>query len=261
MSLDPSVLSAAVEAVDAAGAELRSTFRRGVRTDHKDAASPIVTEADLAAERAIRAVLEARTPDIGILGEELPTLRPEAPLRWIIDPIDGTIAFACGKATFTTLLALTDSGRPLLGIIDQPVLGERWIGRPDGTVFVDASGETPARTRRGVALPEARLASTAPGMFDDRPGLVAKLRDAVHVVCWGGDAYNLGLLASGHVDVIVEAGLEPYDYGPWWPIVTGAGGTLTDWEGRDLDTVDGKRDVVACGDPSLSEPILELLRR
>jgi len=259
MTVPHELREAALAAIDAAGEALRPLFRRDVRTEHKDAASPIVTEADLAAERAIRAVLEARTPQVGILGEELPTLRPDAPQRWIIDPIDGTIAFACGKPTFTTLLGLTDRGRSVLGVIDQPILRERWIGDGETTLQVDAAGARAVRSRTGVSLPDARLGATSPGMFGLRPEVVPRLRDAVHVVTWGGDAYNLGLLAAGHLDVIVEAGLEPYDYAPWAPIVRGAGGRLVDWSGRDLDEVDGVQNVVACGDPTLVEPVLALL--
>ncbi|MEO0603398.1 MAG: inositol monophosphatase family protein [Myxococcota bacterium] len=260
MSVESATRAAALEAVDAAGEGLRASFRGVLEAEVKDAASPIVTEADRAAERAIREVLRLRTPDVGILGEELATERPDAPLRWVIDPIDGTIAFACGKPLFTTLLALTEHGRSVLGIIDQPVIRERWVGDGDQTTLTDAYGERVVSTRRGVALREARLACTAPGMFRDRPGLVDRLRDAVHVITWGGDAYNLGLLASGHVDIIVEAGLEPYDYAPWAPIVKGAGGRLTDWSGQPLDDVDGTRNVVACGDPALVDPVLELIR-
>ncbi|MEN0065121.1 MAG: inositol monophosphatase family protein [Myxococcota bacterium] len=253
-------LAAALAAVDAAGVGLRTLFRSGVRAEQKEASSPIVTEADRASERAIRAVLEDRTPDVGILGEELPTVRPEAPMRWIIDPIDGTIAFACGKATFTTLLALTDHARPVLGIVDQPILEERWVGTSEGTTFICGPTETRCATRTGISLAQARMASTSPAFFKGRERVLERLTDAVHVVSWGGDAYNVGLLALGHLDLIVETGLEPYDYAPWAPIVRGAGGRVTDWAGRDLDRVDGRADVVACGDPALLDAVLPLLQ-
>lgn len=250
----------ALDAVDAAGSGLRQAFRSDVRAEIKDATSPIVTEADRAAERAIREVLAARTPDAGILGEEYGVEGAEARLRWVIDPIDGTIAFSCGKPTFTTLLALLDDHVPVLGIIDQPVTGERWVGGGGPTVQIDTWGERAVQTRRDVELRQVRLAATAPEMFARRSDVLERLTRAVHVTTWGGDAYNVGLLASGHVDVIVEAGLEPYDYATWAPIVEGAGGVVTDWTGQPLDRVEGRADVIACGDPALLDAIVALVR-
>lgn len=250
---------AALAAADAAATTLRAAFRQGVAAEVKQATSPIVTEADRAAERAIRAVLRERAPETGILGEEFATENPEASWRWIVDPIDGTIAFACGKPSFTTLIALTEHDVPRLGVIDQPVLRERWIGVPSGTTFVSGGVERPAQTRRGVRLAEARLAATTPAMFEQYPGLVERLTGAVHVTTWGGDAYNVGLLAAGHIDVIVEAGLEPYDYATWRPVVEGAGGIVADWDGHRLERVEGKAALIACGDPALLPEVVALL--
>ena len=144
----------------------------------------------------------------------------------------------------------------MLGVIDQLILGDRWVGQP-GAATTLAGAVTPARAPVPVA--EARLASTTPGFFDGRPGLRERLTRAVHVVSWGGDAYNYGGLASGWVDAVVEAGLAVHDYAALVPVVEGAGGVITDWRGAPLRPADGPRDVLAAGDPALHAALLALL--
>ncbi len=179
-------LAAAQAAADVAACIVRPFFRVGVRADDKADASP-VTIADRSAERAIRAVIGERLPHHGIMGEEFGTEQPDAAYRWVIDPVDGTRAFLTGRPTFGTLIALLHDGVPVLGIIDQPITGERWIGvRGEATRYVSRlAGQ--AGTRLCPSLAQAELSCTAPEILegDYRPRWEALSR-AVKRVSWGG---------------------------------------------------------------------------
>jgi histidinol phosphatase-like enzyme (inositol monophosphatase family) len=240
---------------DTAGAVVRPYFRSGLEVVGKADASP-VTVADREAEAAMRALIERECPGHGILGEEHGAVRLDAEYVWVLDPIDGTKSFISGFPLFGTLIALLRGGRPVLGIIDQPVTRERWVGaegRP--TTF---QGK-PARTRRCAGLAQATLYSTAPDMFRDADAAAyERLRGAVKLARFGGDCYAYGQLASGHVDLVVEARLQPYDYLAQVPIIAGAGGTVTDWRGRPLGLHSDGR-VAAAGDPGLHKDVLRLL--
>lgn len=227
--------------------------------DAKGDASP-VTEADRAAERAIRALLANRFPDHGIWGEEYGADRPDAEWLWLLDPIDGTRAFVTGRPLFGTLISLLHKGRPVLGLIDQPATGERWLGvAGQPTRFTSPMGGTP-RCRPCATLAEAELSCTSPDMFEpaQRPGF-ERLRAAARRVTWGGDCYAYGLLALGLVDVVAEATMKPWDWAALLPVVEGAGGRVTDWAGRPL-TLDSDGSVLAVGDAALLPEALALLR-
>jgi histidinol phosphatase-like enzyme (inositol monophosphatase family) len=256
MQIEDRWREAGVEAVEAAGQLLRARFRGPVARARKAAASPIVTEADLAVERAMREILRARTPDARVVGEELDDEGPEGDWTWVIDPIDGTIAFASGRPLFCTLLGLLHRGEPVLGVVDQPILGDRWVGARGQGVTLRGG---PSRAAGTTRLSEARLASTTPAFFDRWPGLRARLCGAAHVVSWGGDAYNYGALASGWLDAVVEAELALHDYAALVPVVEGAGGVITDWEGRSLAPAAGPRDVIAAATPALHAELLALM--
>lgn len=242
---------------EAAGAVSRRYFRTPTAVESKADQSP-VTEADRAAEAAMRQIIAAEVPDHGILGEEYGGERTDAEYVWVLDPIDGTQAFVTGKPLFGTLISLVRRGVPVLGIIDQPVLGERWLGvagRP--TLF---NGEA-AHARPCSKLGDAWLYATSPHMFPpaafDR---FEALREQVRRAVYGGECYAYGLLASGFVDLVVEADLQPYDYCALAPVVTGAGGTMTDWRGDPLDlNSDGR--VVAAGDDRMHHEALAVLAR
>ena len=243
------LVAAAEAAVDAAGAVLRPFFRSGLGADLKGDQSP-VTLADREAERVLRAVLGQRFPHFGILGEEFGLERAESRLRWVIDPIDGTRAFLTGRPSFGTLVALLDGDVPVLGVIDQPVTGERWVGAGGRTRFCGPFGGQ-AGTRRCGVLAEAELSCTAPDIFaaGDRAGF-ARLQAEVARTSWGGDCYAYGLLAIGQVDVIAEATLKLWDWAALVPVVEGAGGRMTGWHGETLRPgCDGR--VLAVGDPAL----------
>jgi inositol-phosphate phosphatase / L-galactose 1-phosphate phosphatase / histidinol-phosphatase len=248
-------LALANRLADAAADAIRPYFRAHYETDYKSDASP-VTQADRAAEAAIRAILEKERPTDGIIGEEYGAIREEAERVWILDPIDGTRSFIAGRPIFGSLIGLTQAGWPVLGIIDQPIAKERWAGMAGrGTTYNGA----PVRARACRQLSDAILASTAPQLFPGCTGehfslLARDCRDTI----WGGDCYNYALIASGHVDIVVEAGLKLHDIAALVPVVEGAGGRMCDWQGDPL-THDSDGQVIAVGDPARLDDVLEAL--
>ena len=192
---------------DAAGEAIRPYFRGEIGLESKDDASP-VTLADRAAEEAMRRILTAEAGRDGIIGEEFGAERAGATRQWVLDPIDGTVSFAAGRPIFGTLIALLRDGFPVLGVIDQPISGERWVGAVGrATTFNGAE----VRTRPCRELAEAVLASTGPQYFDDHSAehfMALAAKTAHKRMIWGGDCYNYGLVASGQVDLVCESGLE-----------------------------------------------------
>jgi histidinol phosphatase-like enzyme (inositol monophosphatase family) len=250
-------IAAAEAAADVAGAVVRPFFRAGFSIDTKSDRSP-VTIADRTAEQAMRAVLAERFPDHGVLGEEFGLDRPEARLRWVLDPVDGTRAFVSGRPTFGTLIALMDGDTPIVGVIDQPISRERWIGaagRP--TVFRGAYGGR-VGCRKCAAPADAELSCTSPEMLGPDMPRWQRLAGAVRRNYWGGDCYAFGLLAIGQIDVITESTMKLWDWAALVPVVEGAGGKVTDWSGGPL-RADGDGRVLAVGDPALLPQIVTLL--
>jgi inositol-phosphate phosphatase/L-galactose 1-phosphate phosphatase/histidinol-phosphatase len=219
-------------------------FRSNVAFDVKADASP-VTAADREAEAAMRRLIEQAFPKHGILGEEYGGERLDAAHVWVLDPIDGTKSFVTGKPLFGTLIALLLDGQPVVGVIDMPALNERWVGidgRP--TTF----NRRPVRVRACPELPHAWLYATSPQMFVNADAdAFSRLRTRCYAALWGADLYAYGLLASGTVDIVCEASTQPYDYCALVSVVTGAGGIISDWQGRPLGlNSDGR--VLAAGD-------------
>ena len=252
------LIATAEAAADLAGAAIRPLFRSALLVESKGDASP-VTEADRAAERAIRDHLARVHPDHGVIGEEYGSHQAGAEWVWVLDPIDGTRAFVTGRPLFGTLVGLLHHGRPVLGVIDQPATGERWIGvEGRRTRFRGPYGGT-VGCRPCPELADAELASTAPDIFPEGAdaGFLA-LRRAARRVTWGGDCYIYGLLALGLVDVVVDATMKPWDWAALVPVVEGAGGRVTDHRGRAL-TLDSAGDVLAVGDPALLPAATRLL--
>jgi histidinol phosphatase-like enzyme (inositol monophosphatase family) len=208
----------------------------------------------------MRAVLTERCPDHGILGEEFGLQRPEARLRWVLDPIDGTRAFITGRPIFGTLVALLEGDQPILGVIDQPVTGERWVGvAGQPTRFRGPFGGRPG-CRACPELGAAELSCTSPTMLNaEETPRWRQLADQVGRVSWGGDCYAYGLLALGQLDIVAEAEMKPWDWAAIVPVVEGAGGRVTDWAGRPL-RLDGPGQVLAVGDSALLEQVVMLLR-
>jgi inositol-phosphate phosphatase / L-galactose 1-phosphate phosphatase / histidinol-phosphatase len=240
---------------EAAGAAIRPFFRAAYQSETKADSSP-VTEADRAAEAAIRTILEKERPLDGIIGEEYGATRENAGRRWVIDPIDGTRSFMTGRPIFGTLIALIEEEAPIIGIIDQPILRERWVGaRGRPTLF---NGEV-ARTRNCGLLASAHLGTTSPYLFDSatRPGF-ERLAAAAGNLVLGGDCYSYGLVALGQLDLVVEAGLKLHDFAALVPVVEGAGGIVCDWSGNPVSAQsDGK--LVTAGDRALIDQTLALL--
>ncbi|MDZ7588587.1 MAG: histidinol-phosphatase [Parasphingorhabdus sp.] len=242
---------------DAAGAAIRPFFRNAFSSEDKADASP-VTEADRAAEAAMRTIIDRERPDDAIIGEEYGEKPGTSGRTWVLDPIDGTTSFIAGRPIFGSLIALLERDFPVLGVIDQPISGERWVGATgQDTMFGDAV----ATTRRCSALSEAVLASTSPQLFNDHDAShFMALAAQVHPrkIIWGGDCYNYALLASGHVDIVIEAGLKLHDFAALVPVVEGAGGMMCDWAGDPL-TAQSDGHVIALGDPARLDDVLEAL--
>ncbi|MES2753100.1 MAG: inositol monophosphatase family protein [Pseudomonadota bacterium] len=245
---------------DAAGAAIRPYFRGSFGLEIKPDTSP-VTLADRAAEEAMRRLIVAERPRDAVQGEEFAPRAGDSGRMWVLDPIDGTHSFVSGRAIFGTLIALVVDGWPVLGVIDQPVQRERWVGvvgRP--TTFNGVA----VKTRSCPDLTRAALATSSPHYFSEDDAarylaLVAATKDAGKTgPLYGGDCYNYGLLASGHLDLVVEAGLQLHDFAALVPVVEGAGGRMCDWAGDPLHA-GSTGHVVAAGDPARIEVIIDLL--
>jgi inositol-phosphate phosphatase / L-galactose 1-phosphate phosphatase / histidinol-phosphatase len=243
-------LALAEKLADAAGTIIRRFFRQPIAVNDKADLTP-VTIADREAEAAMRALIEKSFPAHGIIGEEHGRLREDAEFVWVLDPIDGTKNFISGIPLFGTLIGLAHRGRPVLGVIDQPILGERWLGAEGKPSTLNGA---PIRTRACAALDRATLYATSPDMFRGPDAeRFARLKAAVKLARFGADCYAYAQLASGFIDLVVEADLKPYDYCALVPVIAGAGGAMTDWAGRDL-TIGSSGKVIAAGDPGLVAP-------
>jgi len=220
---------------DAARAAILPFFRAAHSVTDKGAGRfDPVTEADQASERAMRALIEREYPDHSILGEEYGGELATRGYQWILDPIDGTRAFISGLPTWGVLIGLYHDGAPLIGVMDQPYLGERYRGWMTGA-NVSALGETkPLRTRACAALGSAILSTTDPYLFHGAEAhAFARVSGAAKLTRYGYDCYAYCMLAAGHIDCVIESGLKPFDIAALIPIVTGAGGGIVSWDGKD----------------------------
>ena len=258
------LLAFAHRLADAAAQETMPVFRTALEIDNKldEAGFDPVTHADRNAEAAIRALITQEFPEHGILGEEFDEKKPSGSgddFCWVIDPIDGTRAFVSGMATWGTLIALSQNGEPILGIMDQPYVGERFCAASGWPAMHLRSGKsTPITTRACPTLEQATAVTTGPE-FLVSPGASAawdQISAGARLIRYGGDCYNYAMLASGYVDIVFEEGLEPYDIQALIPIVEQAGGVVTDWKGRSAH--EGGQ-VVACGDAALHAELLSRL--
>lgn len=221
---------------DAARAAIMPHFRALTTVENKldSGAFDPVTIADRAAETAMRDVLAELRPDDAIFGEEFGRKSGTTGWTWVLDPIDGTRAFVAGLPSWTTLIGLVDEpGDAIVGLIDQPVLEERYVGTPDGTVLRSASGEVPIRVSQCEDLREAVIATTDPFiMTPAEQGAWTHLRHTARITRYGLDAYAYARVAAGTIDLVAETGLAPYDAAALIPIVRGAGGLACDWRGN-----------------------------
>ena len=258
---DEETIAFAQRLADAAGAVIRPYFRQRLEIiDKGKTAFDPVTVADREAEAAMRALIRSERPNDGVLGEEHGNEPANGPYRWVLDPIDGTRAFITGRPTWGTLIALEHEGGRVLGIIDQPVLRERFIAYGDRAEFHSPEGSIALRTRECGTLGRAAVSTTHPwGYFSqaERAGF-EELCSRARMSYFGGDCYAYGLLALGHIDLIVEASLAAWDVAALIPIVEKAGGVITDWSGAPVG--DGGR-IVAAGDGRVHAQALEVLSR
>jgi myo-inositol-1(or 4)-monophosphatase len=216
-----------------------------------------VTAADRGAERAIRALIEVRHPDHGIEGEEYGSRAGAGRFVWSLDPIDGTRAFICGLPGWTTLIALLEGGAPVVGLIDAPMVGERYLGGSTGSTMITAGGQRALRTSGCRSLAEARLATTDPYLFAaGEAEAFERLRRAARLTRYGFDAYAYARLAAGGIDLVAENGLKPHDYHALVPVIRGAGGVVGNWRGGE-DLSEGE--ILAAASPELFDAAVEAL--
>ena len=251
------LLAFAHELADAAADVQRRWFRAELTIESKLDESP-VTVADREAEMRMREMIQARYPGHGILGEEYGQQDVDAEHVWVLDPIDGTKSFICGRPQFGTLIGVLEAGKPLLGLIDQSILRERWVGVRDEEATFNG---TPIRTRPCRALEEAVLACYSRRMFEKGPvrDVFDAIEETVYLSQFNTDCYGYGLLAAGFIDLVIEQGLQPYDYLPILPILAGAGAIVTDWKGRPVELGSFGRVIVA-GDRRVHAQALEMFQ-
>jgi inositol-phosphate phosphatase/L-galactose 1-phosphate phosphatase/histidinol-phosphatase len=241
---------------DASGAVIRRYFRAKYATETKDDKSP-VTAADREAEQAIRAILQKERPKDGIWGEEFGSSDMNADFLWVIDPIDGTKAFATGRPIFGTLIALYRGGEPVMGVIDQPITRERWVGALGHATTLNGR---PVKCRPCSGLKTAQIATTSPSMFDtpDSKAKFERITKECAFTLYGGDCYSYAQVATGFLDAVIEDHMKLHDFGALIPIVEGAGGRITDWQGKSLGMKE-KSSVLATGDARLHDELLKIL--
>ena len=254
-------LSTAHRLADVSAAAILPHFRRSLEIDNKAGPGSFdpVTIADRAAERVIVDTIKAEWPEHGIVGEEYGTHPGTSAYRWIIDPVDGTKAFILGFPLWGTLIGLMEDDRPILGMMNQPYTGERfWSGDGYSTLRTSDGRESRIKTRSCANLANALFVTTHPDMFKagvETQGFQA-IASATKYTRFGGDCYAYCMLAAGHVDIVVEAGLKSYDIAALIPIIESAGGRCTSWSGG--SAANGGR-VVAAGDPRVHDAAVRIL--
>lgn len=223
---------------------LRRYYRQKLDIIDKADESP-VTKADRECEAALRETIAAAFPDHGIIGEEFGAERAEAEYVWVLDPLDGTRSFITGRPLFGTLIALNRGGKPILGVIDMPILGDLFLGVAGEPSTLN--GEA-IKARPCASLGDAYFSTISPMMFrGEHVGRFERLTAAAKSTTFGGDCYQYAMVATGFIDLVVERGLGIYDYLALVPVIEGAGGCITDWRGRAL-TMHSQGDVIAAGD-------------
>jgi len=254
--LEPEFVEFAELLADAARNIIKPLFRTQIAVDAKQDQSP-VTLADRNAETAMRELIMQKYPHHGILGEEFGEYQANAEYIWVLDPVDGTKSFMSGIPTFGTLISLLKNGKPILGIIDQAINNERWLGGKE--LSSSLNGKTIA-TRPCPTLELATISTTSPYLFSEQDqAKFADISRQARYTIYGHDCYAYAMLASGFIDVVIESGLKPHDFCALEPIITNAGGIMTDWQGNKLD-IKSNGNVIACGDKHLHKYLLDLLK-
>lgn len=233
-------------------------FRTSLTIDNKGRSDfDPVTEADRAAEAVMRRLIKESFPQHGIVGEEFGNESPDAEYVWVLDPIDGTKSFIAGFPIWGTLIALTHRGVPVYGMMNQPYIGERFAGDNKAASYRGPSGERKLGVRRCAGLQDAVLFTTSPRLMNDADrATFGRVESEVRLTRYGGDCYCYAMLAAGQIDLVIETELKPYDVSALIPIIIGAGGIITTWEGG--PAYQGGR-IIAASDPRVHEAALKLL--
>lgn len=258
---DKALIHFAHHLADAAAKTTLPLFRKVIAIQDKGSTDDFdpVTLADRNAEKVMSKLISKQFPDHGLIGEEFGSRNETARYRWVLDPVDGTRAFIMGQPLWGTLIGLIDGDTASVGLMAQPFTQERFWGSSAGSFWRRANGSARRiNSRTGLKMKEAILASTAPNMVKGDEDAFGRVSAASRMTRYGGDCYNYCLLASGFVDIIIEAGLKTYDVVALIPIIQRAGGVITTWEGA--PATDGGR-IVACGDPRVHEQVLKLLAK
>ena len=249
------------ELATSSGQAILPFFRTAIATEDKSRGGAFdpVTEADRAAEVAIRHLIKRSFPTHGIVGEEFGSENEDADYVWVLDPIDGTRAFIAGLPTWGTLIGLTYKGRPVFGMMHQPFTGERFFGDGGSSTYRGPGGERKLMTRRCTSLKEAVISTTSPRLFaGEELRAYDRVESVVRLARYGCDCYAYCMLAAGHIDLVVESGLKPYDIAALVPIIEGAGCIVTTWDG---ESAAGGGRIVAAGDRRVHAAAVELLSR
>jgi len=244
----------------AAGETILPFFRTSLSVENKSERQEFdpVTEADRAAEAVMRRLIKASFPQHGIVGEEFGNEREDADYVWVLDPIDGTKSFIAGFPTWGTLIALLHKGMPVYGMMHQPFIGERFSGDNGSANYKNGHSERKLAVRRCATLKEAACYTTSPRLMNESDrAIFGSVESEVRLSRYGGDCYSYCMLAAGHLDLVIETELKPYDIAALIPIVTGAGGIVTTWDGGPAQN--GGR-IIAAGDARVHEAALKLLQ-
>lgn len=244
-------------AADAAATRTLPLFRTVLAIDNKyEVGFDPVTEADRAAETAIRAVIAEAFPDHAIIGEEWGS-SGDSPYSWIIDPIDGTRSFISGVPVWGTLIGFAHEGVAIAGLMSQPFIGETFLAVPGRATYRRHSDAAPIRTSGQTELAPSRVFTTTPNLFKgEHWGKWEAIESATRLQRFGTDCYGYALLASGHADIVIEPSLNTYDIAALVPIIREAGGAIACWDGSEPT---GGGNVVAAATPELLEKALALV--
>ena len=251
------LIKLANKCADASGKIIKKYFRKKIKINLKKDNTPF-TKADIEAEKVIRELILKQEPNCGFVGEETGSINMNREYCWVVDPLDGTKSFITGKPTFGTLIGLLKNNKPVLGILNQPILNERWVG----IAGVETKyNNKKVRVRKCKSIKGAKMYATSPMMFQGRNKKIYKnVRAKIGECLFGADCYSHGLMSLGFVDVILEANLKPWDYIASASIISGAGGKITDWNDNDLNLQSDGR-ILATGDSNIHKQIIKIIQK
>ena len=251
------LIKLANKCADASGKIIKKYFRKKIKINLKKDNTPF-TKVDIEAEKIIRELILKQEPNCGFVGEETGTINMNKEYCWVVDPLDGTKSFITGKPSFGTLIGLLKNNKPVLGILNQPILNERWVG----IAGVETKyNNRKVRVRKCKSIKGAKMYATSPMMFQGRNKKIYKnVRAKIGECLFGADCYSHGLMSLGFVDVILEANLKPWDYIASASIISGAGGKITDWNDNDLNLQSDGR-ILATGDSNIHKQIIKIIQK